>query len=221
MIDFEAIKETTDGTRFDRLTALLIGTIAVLAACLAVVQMAQSQAEGRANILTSRITVDLSGRLSASADQETFMIGSSQRAIQLEIDGTSRQIVALDTGDAAADGIGKSDVNAGERLLAIAAEMGTPPAESGPIDAYARHLLVATGEALNAEVTEQNRLVDVANDASNRSSMAVLGLSMVALAGVLVGLAAVVGEGRAGRLTLLMAYLGASAALISLVRAVV
>lgn len=221
MIDFEAIKETTDGTRFDRLTALLIGTIAVLAACLAVVQMAQSQAEGRANILTSRITVDLSGRLSASADQETFMIGSSQRAIQLEIDGTSRQIVALDTGDAAADGIGKSDVNAGERLLAIAAEMGTPPAESGPIDAYARHLLVATGEALIAEVTEQNRLVDVANDASNRSSMAVLGLSMVALAGVLVGLAAVVGEGRAGRLTLLMAYLGASAALISLVRAVV
>lgn len=221
MIDFEAIKETTDGTRFDRLTALLIGTIAVLAACLAVVQMAQSQAEGRANILTSRITVDLSGRLSASADQETFMIGSSQRAIQLEIDGTSRQIVALDTGDAAADGIGKSDVNAGERLLAIAAEMGTPPAESGPIDAYARHLLVAPIEALIAEVTEQNRLVDVANDASNRSSMAVLGLSMVALAGVLVGLAAVVGEGRAGRLTLLMAYLGASAALISLVRAVV
>lgn len=149
------------------------------------------------------------------------MIGSSQRAIQLEIDGTSRQIVALDTGDAAADGIGKSDVNAGERLLAIAAEMGTPPAESGPIDAYARHLLVAPTEELNAEVTEQNRLVDVANDASNRSSMAVLGLSMVALAGVLVGLAAVVGEGRAGRLTLLMAYLGASAALISLVRAVV
>ncbi len=67
-----------------------------------------------------------------------------------------------------------------------------------PVDAYTAGLLNATTPQLQAELAEQNRQVDLANAASSHEQLAVLGLSFLALAGVLTGLAAVVRESRGG-----------------------
>ena len=58
---------------------------------------------------------------------------------------------------------------------------------------------------LRAEVAEQGRQVDIAAAAGSRGRLAVLGLSLSALAGVLVGLALVLREGRPGWTALLAA----------------
>ena len=99
--------------------------------------------------------------------------------------------------------------------------MGAAPTDTSPVDLYARTMLGGTLAQAEAESNEQRRLVQVAIDAGTRSGNAVLGLSMVALAGVLVGLAGVLGKGRAGKLTLFMAYLACAAALVALVLAIV
>ena len=221
MIDLETIKETGDGTRFDRATAVLIGIIAVLAACLAVVQVAQSQVSARGNILSSRLATDLAAHLTAQSYQEPFQLGSMQRAVLVAIEGTSRDIVALGQGDAGAANTAKgdADVIASDRLQVIAKTMGAVPGPSSSVEPYVRDLIAMTTVDQKAEADRQIAVAVAANDASDRSGRAVVGLSMVALAGVLVGLAAVLGEGRAGKITLLVAYGAVALACIALVLA--
>jgi len=74
-----------------------------------------------------------------------------------------------------------------------------------PLDSYTSGLLRDTTARLVVEVNEQNRQVDIADDTSARNSRSILGLSFLALAGVLTGLAAVLREGRAGWFALLFA----------------
>ena len=70
-------------------------------------------------------------------------------------------------------------------------------------------------------MNEQNRQVDLANQAGAQNSRSILGLSFLALAGVLTGLAAVLREGRAGWIALLAAVAMAGAAGLMAVLAVI
>lgn len=95
-------------------------------------------------------------------------------------------------------------MSASDRLsTAVSESAGT--VTDAAVDAYARGLLAASVADLNADVAEQNRQLDVANAAGERSGRAVLGLSFAPLAGVLVGLAAVLRAGPAGWITLMAA----------------
>jgi hypothetical protein len=217
VIDIETAHDTKDGTRLDRLRALLIGIIAILAACLATVQIVQSQAESRANAMSNRMTGDVAARLGISGSITTFQLLAMQRALGISIAGTARQIVSMTAGDPAEQAVGEAEVNAGTRLLSIAGEMGAVPDESTPIDPYVAALLRATISEARAEGDELNRQADLGDDASSRSSLAVMGLSLVALAGVLIGLSAVLGDGRAAETTLLGAYIAGAGALALLV----
>jgi hypothetical protein len=220
VIDLETVQETDDGTWFDRLTALLIGLIAVIAAGLVLVQTTNSLTEARANAQATRLAAESSARLHAGSVFLQNALGALQQAVVLSLEGTSRQIVGLQRDDALEQAKGGADTAAGDRLLGIAQAMGAEPTADGPVDAYVRDLLRdPTGTAAGV-VVEQNRQVDLAHDAGDRAGRAVLGLSFIALAGVLVGLTAVLGEGRAGRLTLVMAYLGLGSALVMLLAAV-
>jgi hypothetical protein len=221
VIDFETIQETDDGTLFDRLTALLIGLIAVVAASLVLVQTVNGQAEARANAQATRLSADSSARLHAGSVFLDYSIGALQQALVLSLEGTSRNIVSLQRDDAIGQARGEADQGAGERLFTIAQQMAEVPPANGPLDPYVRELLTSPTTTSMAVVVEQNRQVYLANDAGDRSGRAVLGLSFLALAGVLVGLTAVLGEGRAGRLTLVMAYLGLGLSLAMLVFATV
>ncbi len=218
MIDLETVQSTDAGTRFHRAVAILLGTIAVLAAALGAVQMDRSQAETRATTQAARLTGDLAAGIPVQGITGAMSLMAMQQAVIRSAAGTTRNLLSLDSGDQAALAEGAAEVAAGTRLLDIAARMGATPDASSDLPPYELRLMTADMNALNREVEEQNRFIDVAAaEASADSSAAVAGLSVLALAGVLVGLASVLGADRAGRATLVMAWLAAGAAAAALV----
>jgi hypothetical protein len=187
--------------RFDLLAALLIGAIALLAAVLAVIQLDASQTSMRANLQAARLAADISARIEMSSKASTSQTGSVQETIILRMEATSRQMEGLQTGNEAMMAQGAAEQQAYEKIQSAMADTA---ASSGghPLDSYTAGLLSATTAELLTELAEQNRQADLANSASSQSDKAVLGLSFLALAGVLTGLAAVLREGRAGWISL-------------------
>jgi hypothetical protein len=204
MIDVETAAGANRANWFDRLAAILIGAIAVLAAILAISQTTYGQRQDRAQQQAARLAADISVRSSASQLANNFALGSLQNALVLGMQGTSRALAGLKANDAPSTAVGAAEQTASERLQQMLTDTAATTG-GAPLDAYAAGLLRATTGQLQAEVVEQNAQVDLANDASSRSDNSVLGLSFLALAGVLTGLAAVLGSGRAGWGVLLLA----------------
>lgn len=187
--------------RFDLIAAVLIGLIAVLAAILAATQTAANQAATRADEEAARLAADLSTRIAVSSQALDSSLGAQQTALMLGMESASRQLAAFKSGDESALAVGAAQEKAFSELQkALAATSSTTGGP--PVDAYTAGLLKATTADLQNELARQNRQVDLANAASSREQTAVLGLSFLALAGVLTGLAAVLREGRAGWISL-------------------
>ena len=218
MIDIETVESTEAGTRFHRAVAILLGIIAVLAAGLGAVQLHRSQSESRATVEAARLTGDLAAGIPVSSMTLSMTGTLIQAAITRQLEGTTRQFVSLQANDPAGVAEGVAEQAAGERLALIASAMGAAPDTSTGLPPYELRLMTADEDALKREVTEQNRVVDVdAATASTDSGASVAGLSVLALAGVLVGLASILGADRAGRATLAMAWLVTGVAVILLV----
>lgn len=204
MIAPDAAAELRAERRFDLVAAFLIGAIAVLAAALAVIQIETGQASSRAQIEAARLSADLSARIEVGSVSQGQALLDQQMALLLAMQATGRQIAGLQYNDDGASAIGKTEQQAATDL---AAALTATSATSGgmPLDSYTSGLLRDTTARLVVEVNEQNRQVDIADDTSARNSRSILGLSFLALAGVLTGLAAVLREGRAGWFALLFA----------------
>jgi hypothetical protein len=216
--DFKILKATQDGTRFDKVTALVIGSVAILAAILGTFQVQTSQDKNRALQMAARLSVELTEKISGSTQLTTFEYESTQQALALGLAATNRTLAGLDHPEIAAaeEAKGTADSTAADRLVQIATTMALEPAE-GVVDQWTREVLLATPEDWQRLVAEQNRQVDLADVASARSQRSVLGLSFIALAGVMAGLTGVLGEGRNG----LIALSGAIAALVAALGALV
>jgi hypothetical protein len=204
MIAPDTAAELKAERRFDLIAAALIGSIAVLAALLGIIQIQTGQDSNRAQIEAARLTADLTARLEISTVAQDQALVIAQGATALGFQGTAHEIAGLSYGDDTVSAIGKAENEASSDLSAA---LSATSATSGgsPLDAYTAGLLKATTLDLIAEVKEQNRQVDLANAASSRNTDSILGLSFLALAGVLTGLAAVLREGRAGWFALLAA----------------
>jgi hypothetical protein len=220
MIDYEAVAETRHGDWFDRLTALLIGLLALMAAALVLLQSVTSQEQARANAAVARLSAELTTRIIVHGTLSSAAGVNWQRGSLLSMEGHARQIGGLERSDEALQAIGAADVNAGARVRDVATEMFQAPGQGSRQDPYARDVLGGTMDDAQRIVDEQNRQDVIAGDAGARSTISVLGLSIAALSGVLVGLAAVVGAGRAGWALLGLAWLaGASGGLLLLLAA--
>lgn len=206
MIDAETLAEIEAGTRRERALALLLGLVAIVAAALVLVQAVQGQREARANAVAAQLSADVTTRLVASQTFLGFRFLNLQRATQVMVEGGARRLVALEIGSEPEAAIGGAETEAGRDLAALVGEMAALPPADGPLDAWARAALGTGNDELARRVAEQNTARDAATLASARSNEAVLGLSIVALAGVLAGLAAVVGRGRSGRALLAVAW---------------
>lgn len=151
--------------------------------------------------MATRLSTAIAERVEASSLLVTFSSGTSRDALALAIESTNGVLTALQDGDptgveqarAEADGL------AAQRLQEIAVVMGTVGERGGPLDPHTAEVLLADIPQLEEMVVRQNEQVDRAADWGTRSSRAVLGLTLLALAGVLSGLAASFGPGRAGR----------------------
>ena len=220
MIAPESAADLRAEGRFDLVVAMLIGAIAVLAAILAIVQIDANQAATRANLDAARLAADLSARISVVEQVTDSGLGARQTALLLGIEGVSRQIAGLQNNDDTSTALGKAQASAADKLTAALNETSATTGAK-PVDPYTAGLLAATTQQLEAEVTEQNRQVDLASAATSHEQRAVLGLSLLALAGVLTGLAAVLREGRSGRISLSAACAMLAAAGLLAVLAVV
>jgi hypothetical protein len=202
MIAPDSAAELRAERRFDVIAAVLIGLIAVLAAILAATQTAASHSATRADVEAARLAADLSARVAVSGQALDSSLGAQQLALMLGLESASRQLEAIRSNDESAQAIGAAEDQAfGKLQEAIAATSATTG--GAPVDAYTAGLLKATVADLQHELAEQNHQVDLANEASSREQRAVLGLSFLALAGVLTGLAAVLREGRSGWISLI------------------
>ena len=218
MIDVDTVQPTDGGTRFHRAIAILLGTIAVLAAGLGAVQLHRSQAESRATVEAARLSGDLAAGIPVSNMTLSMRGALVQAAITRQMEGATRQFVSLQANDSAGVAEGVAEQAAGERLADVAIAMGATPDTTTGLPPYELRLMTTGDAALQSEVAEQNRAVDVdAATASADSGLSVAGLSVLALAGVLVGLASILGADRAGRATLAMAWLTTTVAAILLI----
>jgi hypothetical protein len=205
MISPDTAAKLHNGTRYDQVAAALIGAIAVLAAVLAVIHTNYGLEATRAQLQASRLATDISGRISTASiagDLEVF--GADQAVMKLEMQGNDRMLIAARDADPGAMAIGKAEF---EASIALRSALNETQKTSGgtPLDAYAASLVRTTAADFAAEVAEQNHQADLATSFGGRDRTAFLALSFLALAGVLTGLAAVLREGRAGRIALLAA----------------
>lgn len=216
MIAPDAAAELRAERRFDMVAAILIGVIALLAAILAAAQINAGQTATRANLEAARLASDLATRISVSGQATDSALGAQQTALMLGIEATTRQIAGLQNNDDASSAVGKAQETAFDKLkAALTATSATTGGK--PVDPYTAGLLTATTAQLEAELAEQNRQADLAGTASSQEQRAVLGLSILALAGVLTGLAAVLREGRNGWISLSVACaMSASAGLLAI-----
>ena len=205
MIEPEVATRWRSQGAFDRTATLLIGTIAVLAALLAILQATNGLASTRAQAQAARLSADAAAKISASMLVQGATLGSQQGALVLGMEAVSTLMVATTSGDAGLYAVGTAKQAASGKLTAALTESAAT-SSAAPVDPYAAGLMSATIDQLNAEVAEQNRQVDIANEAGARAQRAVLGLSLLTLAGVLAGIAAVLGRGRAGWGMLVVAW---------------
>jgi hypothetical protein len=199
--------------RFDLASAALIGVIAVLAAILAVIQMDTSQNATRAQQQAATLAADLSARIETSSVTAGQLANLTQSSLALGMQAEARMISALTAGDDGAKAIGGAEESAAQML---SADVASTAATNGgaPLDPHTAGLVTATTDDLLKELAEQNRQADLADEYGTRNKLAVFGLSVVALAGVLVGLAAVLREGPAGWFTLISAFAMSGVAIV-------
>lgn len=205
MIEPEIATRWRSQAAFDRTATLLIGTVAVLAALLAILQAGNGLASTRAQAQAARLTADAAAKSSASSLAQDAALRAWQDALAMGMESNSRLLVATKTGDAGLYAVGTAQQAASGKLTAALTE-SIATSGAPPVDAYTAGLMGSSTDQLNAEVAEQNRQVDLANAAGARAQRAVLGLSLLTLAGVLAGISAVLGRGRSGWATLSVAW---------------
>ena len=217
--------------RFDYVAAVLVGTLAVLGAVLISLQMTHDHASNRASSQGSRLAEDLATRIAVTSQLAGGLLAQSQQALGVGIEGSGRSIAGLQANSSDDTIVGQADFTANRQLQTEILDMAR--SATNDLDPYTQGLLeetaaevvaVLSGEAqdmpavdLQAKLAEQIRQIDIANAESDRSRVAVLGLTFAALGGVLVGLAVALKETRPGWAILI---LGCIVALLALGAAV-
>ncbi|HVM10880.1 MAG TPA: hypothetical protein VM638_00190 [Actinomycetota bacterium] len=199
-------------TRFDVRLAALVGSAAIAAALLGTLEMHSGKREERAFTMASRLAVQVSSGTAVSGLRSSLQASAITQGAAGGLESAGRAIAAIEAGSPEGGAIAAAEERASERLLELAQALLEAPGPDTGLDARTRGALEATPETLTLLVAEQNRQVDLAERYGNRENAAIFGLSLVAIAAVLLGLAGILGEGRQGRMILTVAtvVLGAS-----------
>ena len=203
-MDADSVGEVEGRSPFDRRLAVLLGIAAVVASLLATAQVGFDRQAGQASSRATRLATRLFEGLTGTGLLTSFQFGSLLQANEGALASSARQVASFDHPDVAEVelAIGKASETASLRALKLAGEMGSAPAASTGLDPHTLSVLTRTTRQLQADVAEQGALVDRAQRFSARSDRVVFALSLLAISGVLLGLAAVMKEGQPGRVSL-------------------
>lgn len=208
-MDVEVVHKATGRTRFHKWVAFLAGLAAVLATLLATLDMHSNKREEQALSRSARLSVEIFGRIAGSSPVQTAGYQATATGTSRAIESLARRIVGREfpeTNDFE-QALGAADERAGERLQSLADSVGSVPLESSGVDPHTRGVIGTGVEQLTLLVEEQNRQRDVADKFFERGTRSVYALSILALAAVLIGLAAVLGQRGGGSITLVVAGL--------------
>jgi hypothetical protein len=201
--------------RFQRWLALLVGLTAIAAATLAFIESDSGRQEERAFVESARLAVDIFAEIAASNPRVQFEANATRNALEIGSDGDSRVLGAR--GDLAIDwAVAQQPVQerASKRLLGIAGEMSELPDDDPRLDPYTKQAINSDREDWNALLKQQHAAVDRADEAGTRQNRAFASLGLTATAAALLGLAALMGAGRAGRIALVTAAVALVAAAV-------
>jgi hypothetical protein len=220
VIKVDLVAKIRQGSSFDIALASLVGGIAILATLLALVQASYSSQGARAQAMSARLASQVAAHGQANQLVNSFALGSTLRSLYLGVEATSRQLEGLDANQEAVVAIGAADQAASDRLTQAVADSAATGGASPPLDPYTASLVTQDLPQIKAIGDEQGRLVDAAGIAGDHGRVALLGLSLTALAGIFAGLSAVLRVGRAGWFTLGMGYAVGGLGVIALLVAV-
>lgn len=161
--------------------------------------------EERAQIDAGRTGIDLFVGIAASQPRLQFDVAADRRAILLE--GISRKRTGASSLELEplqiALGASIADLATSTRLRDLAEEMAKLPSSAPGVDERtAGSFRLETQEDADRLLALQLESIDVADEYGTRQERATFAIGLVAIAGSLLGLAGLVGAGRAGSLAL-------------------
>lgn len=204
-LDLETLHEHSGSARMDGWIAILVGLITIAASLIALMEFHANQSEERNLVRASRRSVDVFTRLATRGTLFSFSAEALRDAITLTSEAELRRALALQALDifAAESSLATADAQAAQGLMALAQSLSDPIEGSDEIDDQTAAVLAADQAEIDRLVAQQNHLVDVAEAYGSRGVKGMFGLSLIALAAVMVALAGMFGDNKAGHLALL------------------
>lgn len=225
-LDVETVSGVAGKSRFEQILAILLGSAAVIAAILASVQFETGQAEQRALLRASRLSVGVFELTAATGAVTSFGGQMLRETAATSAGGIARQLVGFDQPEVAdvQNALAAAEAAAAERLTNLIEPMAAPSPLPSALDPHAAELVgLGTGDVRTIieaianpsapiefhVAAEGNRLtnalnnqVDRAEEVGDRGTYSLLGLALLALAGVLIGLASSLPRGRGAYIAL-------------------
>jgi hypothetical protein len=222
-MDIELASKAAGTNRFEKALAVLIGLAAVAAALLGTLEVDSNKRQEQAQAEGVRLTVQIFGTLAGSAPPADAGAQASQAAILRGLQASARRLAAAPLPATAGfeAALADADQRASDDMGPVADSVAKAPDEASGVDPVARTVINSTTDDATALLVRQNRVLDTANRFGSRGSRAVFGISILALAAVLLGLSAVLGPENRGAITLglgALALLGAVASGASALR---
>ena len=225
-LDVETVSGVAGKSRFEQILAVLLGSAAVIAAILASVQFETGQAEQRALLNASRLSVRVFELTAATGAVSSFGGHMLREATQTSAGGIARRLVAFEQPEVAdvQDALAAAEAAAADRLSSLIEPMAAPSPLPSGLDPHTAGLVglgigdtrtifdaianpsapiefhaAAEGNRLTSALSSQ---VDRAEEVGGRGTYSLLGLALLALAGVLIGLASSLPRGRGAYIAL-------------------
>jgi hypothetical protein len=193
--------------RFRRWLAVLVGTAAITASLLAAMESDSGRREELAFVRASRSSLDIFSKIAGSTPRTQFQANGIRSALETGIEATARLIHASDADQEVfrlVVPVGSAQERASNRMVGVVRQMSRVPPDA-PIDPVTRDLVTADLAAIRADLQVQNAQVDLADRYGTRQERAMFAIALVAISAVLLGLAGLIGGGRTGRVTLVVA----------------
>jgi hypothetical protein len=216
-MDIELVQRTAGTNRFEKVLAILVGLAAVVAALLGTLEVDANKRQEQAQALGVRLTVQIFGTLAGSAPPADAGAQASQVAILRGLAANARRIASAPLPATAAfeSALADADERASNDLGPVVDSVSKAPDAASGVDPTTRSVIASTTDDATKLLVRQSRVLDTANRFGSRGSRAVFGLSILALAVVLLGLSAVLGAASRGGITMVLgavALVGAAGA---------
>jgi hypothetical protein len=219
-LDVEVVHKASGKSRFEYWLAILIGLAAIVAASLATLEMHSSKRWEQASTEAADLSVELFGKIAATGPVRAAGLSTQQTALTLDVGAIARSQHPDAKGFQIVTAYVDSEV--GVRLLRLGEEITAAADRTGSLDPVAREVIETNTTGLREIGDDQDHQVELAEKYGARLSRALFALSLLALAAILLGTAAVLGLqhggpiilGLAGVILLLAGGWGGSALLI-------